>query len=140
VSVTVPAGAKTFTFVLTTTTVTAATPVTISATYAGVTKTAPITVRPIALASLTVPAAAKGGGVVNGSVALNGRAPAGGVRVALSSSNTAVATVPANVTIPAGATTATFAVTTKVQTAAKVVTISGVYNTVTKTGNITVNP
>jgi hypothetical protein len=46
-------------------------------------------------------------------VLLSAAAPAGGTVVNLSSSNTAVATVPASITIPAGQSTGNFAVTTK---------------------------
>ncbi len=47
-----------------------------------------------------------------GTVILSGPAPAGGVRVTLSSSETRKATVPATVTVPEGATSATFVITT----------------------------
>ena len=47
-----------------------------------------------------------------GTVTLSGPAPAGGAQVTLSSSNTAVASVPSSATVPAGATSATFTVTT----------------------------
>ncbi len=49
---------------------------------------------------------------VIGTVALTSAATPGGVSVALSSDDTAAATVPAAVTVPAGARTASFAVTT----------------------------
>lgn len=54
-----------------------------------------------------------GGNRVNGTVTLDAAAPAGGVAVALRSSDPIVATVPATVTVPAGAAGATFQVTTK---------------------------
>lgn len=47
-----------------------------------------------------------------GTVTLNGAAPAGGVSVALSSSDTGKATVPASVTVPEGASSATFVIGT----------------------------
>ena len=47
-----------------------------------------------------------------GTVTLNGAAPAGGVSVALSSSDTGKATVPASVTVPEGANSATFVIST----------------------------
>jgi uncharacterized delta-60 repeat protein len=47
-----------------------------------------------------------------GTVKLNGAAPAGGVSVTLSSSDTGKATVPASVTVPEGASSATFVVST----------------------------
>ena len=51
------------------------------------------------------------GGTVTGTITLSQAAPAGGLTVNLSSSDTTEATVPASVTIAAGATTGTFTVT-----------------------------
>lgn len=63
--------------------------------------------------SLTVsPTSVEGGVGSTGSVELIANAPAGGAVVALASSDTSGATVPATVTVPAGQRTATFAVTT----------------------------
>ena len=68
---------------------------------------------PGALSNLTLnPAAVNGGDPSTGTVTLGSPAPAGGVQVALTSSDTRWATVPASVTVPAGATSATFTVTT----------------------------
>ena len=91
------------------------TAVTITATYSGVARTATLTVNPpVALVGVSVnPAAVTGGADSTGTVTLSAAAPAGGAVVALTSSNTNAATVPASVTVAAGATTATFAVTTK---------------------------
>jgi chitodextrinase len=47
-----------------------------------------------------------------GTITLNGTAPAGGVAIALTSSNTQKATVPAAIVVPAGQTTVTFQVST----------------------------
>src|SRR5512136_2103327 len=58
------------------------------------------------------PAALLGGGASTGTVTLTGSAPAGGMVIGLTSSNTAAAQVPASVTVAAGAMTATFTVTT----------------------------
>ena len=70
-----------------------------------------------ALASMTLnPATVTGGANSTGTVTLSAAAPAGGAVVALTSSNTNAATVPASVTVAAGATTATFPVTTKTVT------------------------
>ena len=60
--------------------------------------------------------------------------------VALASSNTNAATVPASVTVAAGATTATFTVASKTVTAATAVTITATYNGTAKTATLTVNP
>ena len=56
--------------------------------------------------TVTAPASA------TGTVTLNGAAPAGGVSVALRSSDTGKATVPPSVTVPEGANSATFVIST----------------------------
>ena len=67
----------------------------------------------VALSAVTVnPTDVVGGNTSTGTVRLTAAAPAGGVTVALSSDNTAVATVPPSVTVVAGATSATFTVST----------------------------
>jgi hypothetical protein len=58
------------------------------------------------------PSTVAGGAGSTGTVTLTTTAPAGGTAVILSSSNPALATVPATVTVPAGATSATFPITT----------------------------
>jgi probable HAF family extracellular repeat protein len=84
-------------------------------------------------------AAIVGGVNAVGTVTLSAKAPAGGLPVALSSSNTAVATVPAVVTVPAGATTSQFPVTTAGVAAPSSAVISAMWGT-TKTDSLTVNP
>ncbi|MBC7807679.1 MAG: choice-of-anchor A family protein, partial [Akkermansiaceae bacterium] len=104
-SVTVPAGATSATFPVSTSVVTMSTPVTISASYGGVGKSAPLTVNPppVTVLSLALsPANVLGGKAASAVVTLSAPAPPGGAVVPLSSANTAVATVPASVTIPAG--------------------------------------
>ncbi|HYU22324.1 MAG TPA: hypothetical protein VEM60_04215 [Candidatus Dormibacteraeota bacterium] len=146
-SVTVPAGATSATFTVSTSVVTASTAVTISAAYGGVTRTASITVAPAppppaTLSSLTLSPTSVIGGTQSstGTVTLSGAAPAGGAQVALSSSNTAAATVPSSVTVAAGATSATFTVSTSAVAASTAVTISAAYGGVTRTASITVAP
>ena len=143
-SVTVAAGATSATFTVSTNAVSASTTVAISAIYAGVTKTASLTVNPApppTLTSLTLsPTSVTGGDSSTGTVTLSGPAPSGGAQVALSSSDTLVATVPSSVTVAAGATSATFTVRTSAVTASATVTISASYAAVTKTASLTVNP
>ena len=57
---------------------------------------------------------------------LNGPAPFGGFTVTLSSSNSAIGSVPQTVTIPQGATSVTFSMSTTAVTSATTVTITGV--------------
>src|SRR5205814_2682375 len=62
-----------------------------------------------------------------GTVALGVPAPPGGAVVPLSSSNPAIASVPASVTVAGGATTATFTVSTSPVGANTMVTITAAY-------------
>ena len=139
-SVTVPAGATSAIFTVTTSAVSASTQSTISASYGGGMQTATLTVAPPIVSSLTLNPASVLGGVQSstGTVTLNGPAPAGGARVLLSSSNTAAAQVPASVTVPAGATRATFTVTTSAVAASTQSTISASYGGGTQTATLTV--
>ena len=140
-SVTVAAGETTATFTITTSPVASNTAVTISALYNGVTRTSTLTVTaPVAaLSGVSVsPATVQGGVSSTGTVSLNMPAPVGGAVVGLTSSNTAAAQVPASVTVAAGETTATFTVTTSPVASNTSVTISALYNGVTRTATLTV--
>ena len=146
-SVTVSAGSTIATFQVTTAAVASSTTVTISASPSGGTpQTASLTVTPPApagttLTSLTLnPGSVTGGTPSTGTVTLSAPAPTGGALVTLSSSNPAVATVPANVTILAGGTSAIFTVNTTVVTTSTPVTVSGAYAGVTQTDSLTVTP
>src|SRR5262249_58035505 len=88
------------------------------ATLSGCTPTA--TAPPGTLSTLTLkPTSVVGPASSTGTVTLTSAAPTGGIVVALSSSNSAVASIPAlgSVTVAAGATSATFTVTTVAVTA-----------------------
>jgi len=97
---------------------------------------------PVSLSSLTLNPTSVIGGTQSstGTVTLSGPAPSGGAQIVLSSSNTTVAQVPANVTVAAGATSATFTVTTSAVAASTSVTISASYGGVTRTASLTVTP
>jgi uncharacterized protein (TIGR03790 family) len=142
-SVTVAAGQTVSpAFTITTSAVASATNVTISASYNGVTKTATLTVNPIALLSLTLsPTSVVGGASTTlNKVTLNGPAPAGGIVVNLSSANS-IATVPPSVTVAAGQTSSpNFTITTSAVAAATIVAITASYNGVNKPVNLTLNP
>ena len=89
-TVTVAANATTVTFAIATKPVTAVTPVTITATYNGVAKTATLTVNPPAAGLVGVsvnPAAVTGPAGSTGTVTLGAAAPAGGAVVTLKSNN-----------------------------------------------------
>jgi len=138
-SVTVPQGATTASFSIGTTPVASSTVASISAVYNGVTKTATLTITRPALSSLKLnPSKVVGGNPSTGTVTLSGAAPPAGVTIQLSSSRTAVATVPSSVTVAAGATAATFTVTTNGVRSTTNTTISGTSAGVTKSAVLSV--
>ena len=93
----------------------------------------------VSLSSLALnPTTVTGGNASTGTVTLGGPAPAGGAQIALSSSNTGVASVPSSVAIPAGTTSATFTVSTSAVAASTAVTISASYGGATRTTSLTV--
>jgi hypothetical protein len=79
-----------------------------------------------------------GGSPVAGAVTLTSPAPAGGMVVALSSDNTAAATVPATVTVPGGTTHASFQVATLAVQSSQSALIIGTAGGVTTYAIITV--
>jgi hypothetical protein len=147
-SITVPAGAFSATFTVSTASVTASTSLTISGAFGGAARSATLTVTPppappppAALSTVAVnPASVTGGASSQGTVTLTSPAPAGGFAVSLSSSSTAAATVPAGVSVAQGATSATFAIATSAVTASTPVTITASAGGVTRTATLTVNP
>ena len=93
-----------------------------------------------ALASISLsPATVIGGTVVTGTVALTATASQA-VTVALSSSKTAAATVPASVKVAAGGSSATFKVTSKAVTTSTSVTITGTLSGASKSASLLVKP
>src|SRR5206468_3401397 len=88
-------GGASATFTISTRAVAASTAVSISASYGGVSTSALLAVTPPPVSSLTLNPTSVIGGVQSstGTVTLSGPAPAGGAQVALSSSNTAAASV-----------------------------------------------
>jgi hypothetical protein len=91
------------------------------------------------ISSLTLsPTSVLGGSPSTGTVTLRTAAPAGGAVVSLSSSATAVATLPPSVTVPAGSTTQTFTVTSYPVGASSSATITASYSGWTKTATLTV--
>jgi hypothetical protein len=140
-SVTVGSGATSATFGITTSAVTTQTLVTVSATYGGATRTTTLTVNPAAppaLASLTLqPTSIRGGGSVTGTVTLSEPASAS-TTVALASSKSSIASVPASIVIAAGTTSRSFSVNTGVVRRNTSVTISASYGGVVKSANLAV--
>jgi hypothetical protein len=147
-SVTVPAGATSATTSsVATSPVSSTTTSVISATYNGVTRTATLTVTaPAPSATLDTvtlsPTSVQGGSSSSAEVTLTAPAPAGGAVVSFSSSNTAVATVPASMTVPEGVNSRVVVnfVSTSPVSANTTATITATYNGVTRTATLTVTP
>jgi hypothetical protein len=133
-------------FIISTRAVSTTTLVTISVSGGGVTLTATLTLEPVpssppgsALSTLSLsPPDVNGGSSSTGVVTVNPSAPAGGIVVSLSSSNTAAATVPASVTIPGGGFSASFPVSTTASAATRTSTITGSAGGTTLTATLTV--
>ena len=141
-TITIPEGATSGTFTVTTLPQTYSTAVSISAAYHGLTQSATLTVTVAAvLSSIGVsPSILQGGGSATGYVYLTTTAPSGGAVVVLSSSSGA-ANVPASITVTAGLSSASFSIATTSVTAQTAVTISGTYpSTTTLTTTLTVVP
>ena len=143
-SVTMPAGATSATFTVTTFPV-ANTTVLLSAQNGDTILSAALSITAAApsptLSALTLsPANVAGGSPSQGSITLTSAAPAGGAVVALSSSNTAAANVPASVTIAAGGTGGTFSVTTRAVSLSTSVTVTGSYAGTSGSATLTVTP
>ncbi|MBN9658547.1 MAG: carboxypeptidase regulatory-like domain-containing protein [Acidobacteria bacterium] len=139
--VTIPAGAtNSGYFSIPTNFVASSRPVTITASYGGVSKTASVTVKPTDLSSFTVsPATVKGGGKIFLGAGLDGPAIPGGAAVVLQSADPAVP-LPASLVVPAGTTYGTLAVTTGAVSASTTVTLTASYGAVTKTVTVTLTP
>ncbi len=93
------------------------------------------------MSSVTLnPVSAVGGNISQGTVTLSGSAPGGGAVVNLTSSNTAVATVPSTVNVTAGEMSATFNVTTYQVPSSAVATVSAAYGGNIQADNLAVLP
>ncbi len=98
-------------------------------------------VNPLLLWSISInPSTVVGGTSSTGSVTLTGPAPTDGATVTLTSSNTAVASVPPSVTVAGGSSSATFPVTTMAVAASTPVTITASYNGTSLLATLTVLP
>ena len=141
-SVTVPAGAISATFPITTVPVSANVTVGIHGIYNSVNKAANLNVKAPVISLIKLNPTIVKGGVQNstGTVTLTGIAPVGGIIVTLSSSDTTAATVPISVTVPAGSKTAPFTVTSLPVAIQKKPIISATTGTVSKSAVLTVNP
>ena len=112
--VTVPPGASSVSFPVSTFAVSASVPATLTATFGGVSKTASFNVLPSPVKTLVLKSATvKGGQTANATITLltKGGAPSGTV-ISVASSNPAVAAVPASVTVSPGSPTMSFDIST----------------------------
>lgn len=108
----VPAGESSATFTVVTTAVASSEEVGITASLGLGSQLTTFTLNPPSLEELWVDSVIGGGVEGSGAVQLNGPAPAGGVVIAISSSETSV-TVPATMTIPAGESFGSFTIATE---------------------------
>ena len=141
-SITIPANSSSASFTISTTTVTTTTVGNITATYSGASKSAILTVNPpapAAISSLTLsPSTIVGGSTATGTVTLTKAAPAGGIVVNLTSSNSIRAKVPATVLIPADALSQVFNITTTATKQKTNVRITASYAGVNKSATLTI--
>jgi hypothetical protein len=139
-TVSIAAGASTATFTVKTAAVTAQVAASISGTLGAVTQTANLTINPPQLASIALsPATVQGGASSKATVSLTGPAPAGGLKVSLSSSVSA-ATLPADVLIGAGKSSGVVTVKTAAVPVLKVASISGTLAGISMSSVLTINP
>ena len=138
--VTIPAGQTSQTFTLTTSAVTAARMVSITAIYAGASQTVSLTVNPpvtVTLSSLVIsPDHVSGGSHTQATVTLTGPAGSGGVHVDLRSDSLFTAASPNFATIAQGQSSAGFTITTG--SLPGVVTFTATAGGVSKTATLTV--
>ena len=138
-SVTVAAGASTATFTVTSSAVAVSSTATITATY-GTTVSAPLTVSPPQVSSLTLnPASITGGKTSTGTITLTGRAPSGGVAVTLGDSSPSVST-PVSVTVAAGLSSATFTVSSTTVSTTTTASVTATFGTSSASATLTLNP
>ena len=111
-SVSIPAGASSATFTVTTSAVGANTFGKISGMVGSHSRSAELEITTLSVTSVVItPSSVSGGTAASGVVNLNGPAPAAGTTVNLAS-NTSSVTVPTTVTVASGATSATFSIAT----------------------------
>jgi RHS repeat-associated protein len=137
----IPAGGTAGQTTLGTAPVTATTPVVVAGTLDGITRSTTISLEPppVTITNLTLaPATLVGSNDAVGTITLSGPAPAGGVSVALQSSNTNAALVPTSVLVSEAQTAVTFPIETKVVTATTNVTIGATHGVTSRNATLTV--
>jgi hypothetical protein len=139
-TVTVPAGATTAHFTVTSSGVNANTVVTLIGKLGTSSAQGAFTIVPPVLSNLTFSAStAQGGNGLTGTISLNGPAGSAGIVVKLTGGNGSVG-FPATVTIPAGQSSATFSMTSSSVSANVIEKITATAGTVVRTVNVTITP
>ena len=139
-SVSVPGGATSASFTITTTPVSSDSTATLTASLGSVSKTAALGVKaPVLILFGIAPTSVKGGTSVNATVTLNSPAPAAGTVVTLAS-DLSFATVPASATVPAGTKLGKFTISTSAVATGSTAVISATLGSVSKTASLTVMP
>ncbi len=137
--ITVPAGSVTATFPVTTSPVTAATAVTITATQPGNTAKATCNIEPPVISGFSLsPSTLVGGASSTATISIDGTAPTGGITITLSSNSTH-ATLPKTVTIAAGQKSAQVTIKTTPVTATTTATLTAVSGSKTLTAPLVIN-
>ena len=141
-SVTVPAGATTVTFAITTRPVTTLQSGTITANFGGTVLTQKLSVRPIGMLSVgLVPTTVAGTNPVTATAKLDCKAAPGPIMVNLASSNAAIADpVAASIVVPQGLQSVPFDVATNKVLSRRTVSISGTANGRRKSKTLVVTP
>jgi hypothetical protein len=139
-TVTIPQGSTSATFSVTAGGVTAMNWVVLTVSYMGVNQTfGVVNPQQLVINSISsLPSTMDSGQSATGTVSLNGAAGVSGVVVSLSSSNVAIASVPATAILPPGYVSITFPVTAGTVTAASPVTLTASYAGVSQ--QLTVSP
>jgi hypothetical protein len=142
--VTVPSGATSANFTVTTAPIGFVSTVAVGATYNGTTQSAPITVvppgTPLAPSSVTLsPSVVTGGTSSTATILLTGAAPGGGALLTLSSDNVGIQ-VPPVLTVPAGMNSAVFTANTSSVSDTTTATIKATYDGLSESSLLTVEP
>jgi hypothetical protein len=139
-SVTIPAGLTTTTFVITHHKVALISHPIIKATFGGVTQAATLTVNPFTITNLTLePATVVGGTSISGTLTLSDLAGTGSSAIAVRLTSTSIAVVvPATVTVPIASNTVSFTLATKPVSKNTIATISAILGTSTQKVAVTV--
>ena len=136
----VPAGATNVSFPVTTVPLATDQNVSITATTRAVSKVGTVRVlAPVVTAFVVSTSTLQGGKTLSGRVNISGMAPAGGVVVTLTSSDTSVSP-PVTIIVPEGTKTVGFSIPTSIVTVSTIVTLTATTGATSKVVSVTINP